>query len=306
MPILILLIKQISVMFLLASIGFILFRRNVISEEGCRILGNIVIYIVLPCVILNSFLSNDLHSNPKIFLLCFVICFICLLASIIISRLLCGKDPVDAFAATFPSTGFFSVPLVSAVISPEAVLYIVPFVVLVNVLQFTYGAAILSGDPSKMQLKAFLKAPVFIASAFGLIFALANFRLPMVFQSCVDYAAAANTFLGMIILGTYIAKSNLKETLQRIRLYWISSIRLMIIPFLTILILALIPSMYNTIKIAILITAASPVGSNVGLYADLYDKDYIYGGQTVVISTLISIITIPIIVAIANLLWSVS
>ena len=80
----------------------------------------------------------------------------------------------------------------------------------------------------------------------------------------------------------------------------------MIIPFLTILILALIPSMYNTIKIAILITAASPVGSNVGLYADLYDKDYIYGGQTVVISTLISIITIPIIVAIANLLWSVS
>ena len=85
------------------------------------------------------------------------------------------------------------------------------------------------------------------------------------------------------------------------KLYLLSLVRLIIIPLVSMLVLFLIPASYAEMRMALLIVAACPVGSNVAVYAQLYDSDYSYAVETVIISTLLSIITIPLVVQLASM-----
>ncbi|MBR0051944.1 MAG: AEC family transporter, partial [Firmicutes bacterium] len=103
--------------------------------------------------------------------------------------------------------------------------------------------------------------------------------------------------------GVYLAQTDLKKMLGRRSLYLISALRLIVIPALSLLILMLFPVSMEQMRTVLLIVAACPVGSNVAVYAQLHNKDYPYAVETVVISTLLSIVTIPFILYLSSLIW---
>ena len=107
----------------------------------------------------------------------------------------------------------------------------------------------------------------------------------------------------MFTVGIYMAHTDIGKMFKRRRLYYVSLVRLIIIPVLTILALSLISNNMLDMKLAILIAAACPVGANVAVYAQLHNKEYSYAVETVVISTILSIISIPLMVAIGEALW---
>ena len=305
MDMMLILIRQIAQMFLMAGAGYFLFKGKKINQEGSRALGNILIYLALPAVIINSFLVERTQEHMLGMLYSAGGAAVLLLTSILVSRLFFKKDPIAAFAAAFSNPGFFGIPLIAASVGQGAVFYVACFVAFLNVGQWTYGVSILTGQPIRQgfQIKKLVKAPFVIAICIGLFLFLTQLQLPGIVSGCLSTLAGLNTPLAMFTVGIYLAQTDAARMIRKPALYRVAALRLVLIPLLSLLILSLIPSAWNDMKLALLLAIACPVGSNVAVYAQLHGKDYPYAVGTVVISTLLSIVTIPLIARLAMMLW---
>ncbi|MBQ6294531.1 MAG: AEC family transporter [Firmicutes bacterium] len=301
----IILVKQILQMFLLAGIGFLLFKGGKITLEGSKTLGNILIFGSLPAVIINGFRIERTAEHVSGLLWAALAALIVVMLSILISHFMFRKDGVAAFATSFANPGFFGIPLIVASLGQGAVFYAAPFIAFLNIGQWTYGVSRLNGQPvlQGFQPKKLIKAPFVIAILVGIFLFVTQIRLPEILSSCLSSVAGLNTPLAMFTVGVYLAQTDLKKMLGRRSLYLISALRLIVIPALSLLILMLFPVSMEQMRTVLLIVAACPVGSNVAVYAQLHNKDYPYAVETVVISTLLSIVTIPFILYLSSLIW---
>lgn len=311
--------QTITMMFL-ASIGYIMFKTGKINQNGSKSLGNILIFLSLPCVIINSFLVERTAERISGFLISALLAVLMLLISMAISRLILGRHAIDNFAGAFSNPGFFGTPLITAAIGNGGVFYIAAFIAFLNLLQWTYGVSLLKNSDenglmidhkyrvnSSIQIGAILmkllKAPFMLAILIGLFFFLSGLSMPGILKTCISNIAALNTPLAMFTIGIYMAQIDIRKTFTNHRLYLISLVRLVIIPLVSIILLIWLPSAMNDLRIAILIATACPVGSNIAVYAQLNNKDYGYAVESVVISTLFSIATIPAIMFVAEKLF---
>lgn len=298
------LIYQTCIMFLLAGVGFILFKTKKISSEGSKSIGNILIFVVLPCVIVNGFLVERTKERLIALGLSALFALIILVISVVISRLFFKNDAIAAFGAAFSNPGFFGVPLIVASLSDGAVFYIASFIGFLNLLQWTYGVAIMTGQRGRIHIKNLLKAPFFIAIAVGFLLFVTQCPLPGLVTKTLSSLAGLNTPLAMFTVGIYLAQTDLVAMFKRKQLYLICLVRLVVIPLLSMIVLLPVSVEYADLKTALLIASACPVGSNIAVYAHLHGKDYAYAVEAVVVSTLFSIVTIPMIIFIhTSTLW---
>ena len=204
-----LLIQQVLIMFLLAGIGYICFRTKKITMEGCRTISNILIYLSLPCVIINSFLVE--FSKEKLMGLVYssLAAALVMVISIAVSRLFFSKDAILNFASSFSNPGFFGIPLIVATLSDGAVFYVAAFIAFVNLLQWSYGVALLTVDTSGPKEKGSWKkllpspkrlftAPFMIATLIGLFFFLTRLPMPTLANKVIQYISGLNTPLAML------------------------------------------------------------------------------------------------------------
>lgn len=303
--------NQEIIMFLLAGVGFLMFRFGKITNEGSKSLGNILIYLSLPCVIINSFLVERTGEQLVKLGISAVCALVSLLLAMLLSRLILGKNGIENFASSFSNPGFFGIPLIVASISDEAVFYVAAFIAFLNLLQWTYGVYLLEKDkeggsasiqPSDL-LKRLAKAPFMVAIVIGLFFFFSGLRMPQLIGRSISFIAGVNTPLAMFTIGIYLAQTDLKKMFTKPRLYWVTLVRMVVCPMATMLVLLFVPNQMMDLKLAVLIASACPVGSNVAVYAQLHNSDYQYAVETVVISTLFAIITIPLMVSFAGILW---
>ncbi len=300
--------KQVLIMFLLAGVGFAMFKTKKITPEGSKTIGNILIFLSLPCVIINSFLINRTRETLIALGLSALAAAVVLALAILVSRIFFKKDPIAAFSASFSNPGFFGVPLIVGSLSSGAVFYVAAFIAFLNLLQWTYGVAIMTGEKKGLKPMAVLKAPFMIAILIGLFFFLTGLKMPSMIGSVISTIAAVNTPLAMFTVGIYLAQANVLQMVKRGKLYLISAVRLLLIPLISLAVLSILPVSISgfsmmEMKTAILIAAACPVGSNVAVYAQLHGKDHTYAVEAVVISTLFSVLTIPGIVWLSQLIW---
>lgn len=314
---------QIITMVILAAVGYLMFRGKKISQEGSKTLGNILIYLSLPCVIINSFLVERTPERVTEFFISALMAAVVLGLSMLLSRVILGRNAIDNFAGSFSNPGFFGAPLIVASIGSGGVFYIAAFIAFLNLLQWTYGVSLLESSDENGLLPAsgskkrtsggigaikglalrLIKAPFMIAILIGLFFFLTGIPMPSVVQKSVSAIAGLNTPIAMFSIGIYMAQTDALKMLTKPRLYRVSLVRMVIIPAVTLAILCILPGSMNDLKLAVLIASACPVGSNVAVYAQLHNRDYSYAVETVVISTFISILTLPLIVGAAGLLW---
>ena len=297
--------KQILEMFLLAGVGYLLFKAGKISGEGSRTLGNILIYVSLPAVIINGFLVERTPEHVSGILLSMAGALALILVSVLISHFIFKNNPIGAFAAAFSNPGFFGIPLVIASLGREYVFYAACFIAFLNIGQWTYGVSRLTGQPLRQgfALKKLIRALFVIAITVGLVLFATQLPLPGILKDGLSAAAGLNTPLAMFTVGIYLAQTDLKKMLKDRSLYAVSAVRLLLIPLAALGILSLFPANLNGMKTVLLIAAACPVGSNVAVYAQLHGKDYPYAVETVVISTALSLATIPLTVWASSMIW---
>lgn len=296
--------QQTLTMAIYMLVGFALFKGGKITKEGSKSLANLLVWLIIPAVIINSFCVELSLEKLRALGLSALLAAVALAVSAAISHFAFKKSPVDNFAAAFSNCGFMGIPLVRAGFGDEAVFLLVGFVVLLNLLQWTYGAALLKGDKGAVSLKGVLLNPITVGTDAGVVLFVTGLgsRLPGVLGGAIGGLAALNSPVAMLVLGIYMAQTSLKETVMSPRLYVLSAVRLLLIPAVTLALLTPLP-VDLTMKYVILLGASAPVGANVAVYAQLYGKDYSYACRTVVLSTVLSILTLPVLVAAAGILW---
>lgn len=132
-------------------------------------------------------------------------------------------------------------------------------------------------------------------AALILFFAGWGSRLPAALMRTLSGLSALNAPLAMMVLGVYVAQADFKTLWTDPALYKVSAVRLLLIPLLTAGLLKLF-SMEYAMAGALLIAASAPVGANVAVYAQIHGKDYIYASKTVVVSTLLSVVSLPLVI----------
>ncbi len=297
------LLQQTIIMFLLMMIGVALFKTKKLTVDGSKALGNILIYVIIPCVVINAYLTEFSIERLKGLGLAFVLSLAALLIAMIISHIVFKKHPIEDFGSSFSNAGFMGIPLVQAVLGTEAVFYVSAFVALLNILQWTYGVFIITKDKKTISVKKILTNPVLISFVIGIVLFLLPVSMPAVVTKTFSLVSGMNAPIAMISIGTYLAQTKLKDMFTDKAAYACTVIRLIVIPLVTLALLTLVPSSYMTLKQAILIVAATPVGSNVAIFAQIHNKNYTQAVKSICLSTVCSIIIMPLILGLASVIW---
>ena len=299
------LLQQTIIMFALMLLGLLLSRRGMITEQGSRDLSNVLLYAVIPCVILRSYMSEFSTEKLRAMGLSALIAVIAFAASIAVAYLTCGtRHRIENFAVAFGNAGFIGIPLVTAVFGPEAAFYVVSFSTFANLLQWTYGIVIISGKKETMNLRMVFVNPVFISMVIGLALFVLQPTLPTVVTGTIGYIADGNTVLAMIILGYYLSKVQLRGLFADVRLYLVSALRLLVVPAVTILVFLPFPFARGEITLITLIAAATPIASSTAIFAQKFDQDYRRAVSYVCLSTFLSVATLPLVMLFAERLLS--
>lgn len=294
---------QIVVMFMLVGVGFAMFRAGKITMEGNRTIGNVLVYLSLLCVIVKGLMVERTAENVLALGLSALMGFAALLVSALVARAVLRDDAIGNFAATFSNPSFFGIPLVVSILGQGPVFYMTAYIAFMNLGQWTYGVSLLTGERGRVSLRSLMCSPFMVATLIGLVLFATQLQLPSVVTSCLDYVSALNTPLAMFAIGVYLAQSHPADMIHRVGLYKVALARLLLTPLATLALLSLLPASMLDMKLAILIAQACPVGLNVAVYAQLHDSDYVYAVETVVVSVLLSLVSIPLAVGLAQLVW---
>lgn len=297
------LLKQIIIMFALMAIGFIFFKKKMITVQGSSDMGKILLYLVIPVVIIQSFWITKTPEKTTELFYSILLSFIAMVISIVISYIFFGKeDGISTFSSAFSNAAFIGIPLVTATISEEAAFFIAMMIVLINALQWTIGVYMISKDKNAIHIKKIITNPIVISVVIGLILYFSGIPQPEIMTSLFSNIKGINTALAMIISGAYLAQSDLLEMLKKKNTYLVCLFRLLIIPLLILIILYILPIGTLDIKLTIVIASACPVGSNVAIFAQQYNKNYTEAVEQVCLSTILCLITLPLLVGFAAMI----
>ncbi|MBQ1906542.1 MAG: AEC family transporter, partial [Firmicutes bacterium] len=249
------------------------------------------------CVIVKSFLVQRTAENTRLLIASLVGTAVLLGMSMLIAHVLFKKNPIEDFGVAFSNAAFMGFPLVAGVLGQDYVFYAAGFGAILNALQWTYGQSILAGDPSLRSPKAIAKNPLVLSLVLGLAVFFTGFSFPDIITSTLSSMSALNAPLAMIILGVYLAQTDIKSMFTDAHIYKISAFRLIVIPLISAVIARLfMGGELREVGIALIIAASAPIGSNVAVYSQKLGLDYTYAVKLVCLSTVFSIVTMPLMI----------
>lgn len=291
-------------MFIYLLIGYLLFKKKLITAAGSGEMGKLLLYVIMPVAILRSYARDFSMEMLAGFLVSFAAALASLILAMVVSTLFFRKkSAIRQFGASFSNAGFIGIPLVQMTLGEEAVFYVASFVAILNILQWTYGVFIMTRDRETVRLRKIVTNPIVISFAVGMALFFLPIKIPELLSGVIGTLASMNGPLAMIVLGAYLAQTSLKELFTDGETYLCAFVRLIVIPVLTIVLLWVIPGTYSTVRLAVMLVAAAPVGSNVAIFAQLYHKEYTTAVKDVCLSTVFSILTMPLIIGLANYIW---
>lgn len=293
------LIKQIVVMLAMMSIGVVLYKIKAVDETGVAQLSNLALYVATPCVVLRAlaipFDAEKISTGVVVMLFFLVIFFV----SIVVGRFGCGKvDRIGTFAVVFSNSGFVGIPLIEGILGSEYVFYVTMTMVVSTITFWTYGVYLMSGDKNEVSVKKIISNPNLIAVVVGMALFFAPVELPYVVAQVINGMANMNTGLGMVILGATLGASNIGLMISDTRLYKAILLRLIAVPLVCIPILMLMPVEFE-VRMVMMIIAAAPAASATSMLALKYGGDYSYGTGLAIGTTIVSMITMPLVLALA-------
>ena len=295
------LLRQIAIMALLMAVGIYLSRKGFLSSQGTKDLGAILLRIIIPCVIVKSYITTYSRERLLELALSAGLALAAFILAMGIADLVYGKRRrIENFASAFCNAGFIGIPLAQAVIGDEGVFYMAASVALLNLFQWTYGVYIMTDRRDSISAKTIAKNPVVIAIVIGIALFLSRLPVPGIVTSTLGYIAGMNTPVAMILMGTYMAKLPWRKLLDK-RAYGCVLLRLVIIPAVVLLVFWALPISNQNVALAAYLAAATPVGANICVFAQQYDCDYEFSVVTVCLSTVLSIVTVPLMVSLAQM-----
>ena len=287
---------QVAILLLFAIIGFVLCKTGKINHNHSKFLSTLVVFIFLPATTFKSFSTNFtlkyITEKYNIILTSAIGVIIISIMSFYLSKVL-TKDKyrraVYTYSLTVPNSGYMGIPLTKAVFGDAMLLNVLRFALPINIYLYSIGYCSLT--KTKLTFKKLLNPPL-IAIGLGAIVGLSGLKLP---EFATDFLSTASAPMGpstMLILGMTLSEYKLGKLLKIKMNYLVSILRLVIIPTLAVLILKLIG--YENVILPALIVYSMPCGLNTVVFPKLVDEDCETGAALALISTALSVITIPL------------
>lgn len=299
-------VKQVLIMFLIVAVGALCYKLKIITNDGNKQLSKIVLNIVMPAMVFTAYqgeFSTELLTGLMAALLLAVICFVIAIPlSTLVFRKKEGTEyAIEQFSAIYSNCAFMGFPLIEGVFGAEGIFYTTAYVTMFNLLVWTHGVMIMKNEISFKSLLGALKSPTIIAVILGLVCYVTNIRIPESPLKAMNYIASMNTPLAMLVAGVTIAQTNILKALKNGRVYLTSAMRLLILPFISLVIMKFLP-VSETVYISIVIASACPTAAIGTLFAINYDRNANYASEIFAVTTLLSAITLPIIVILSRMI----
>jgi hypothetical protein len=296
---------QVVVLFVLIFIGMICGKAKLINDNGAKHLTDIVLYLATPCIMIKSFqdvkYESSLLVNLGVAALCSMIILVC---SIFLCRLIFrdkdeSRRKVLQFATVFSNCGFMSLPLQNAVLGSKGVFYGSVFVAFFNIIVWSYGLIDMSGNKSDFSAKKLILNPGILGVLVAVLLFFFKITLPTILIEPINYLAGLNTPLPMLIIGYYLSKTDFKKALTDAGVYISMGLRLIAIPLASLFVMALC-GVRGDVLVACTIASSAPSAATTTMFSTKFNRDTDLSVGIVSTTSLFSIITMPMIIAIAQ------
>jgi predicted permease len=298
---------QVGVLFALMGVGAVCRKTRWIDDASIKGMVNLLLLIVTPCLMVDVFQRPfDLammRSFAVAFAMAFAVHFVLISISSVVFRRT-GRDTqaVLKVATVFSNAGFMGIPLEQAILGDRGVFFGVVYVVVFNLLMWSWGLSKMGGKANRRMM---LVNPGTVGVALGLPLFLLSVRLPSAVGTPVSLLADLNTPLAMIVTGYYLFGAKLSKVASAPAAYLSAALRLVACPLL--LTLAILPfkaSLDREMMLALVIPASAPAAAMVTMFASKYARDVDMSVGLVCGTTLLSIVTMPAMIALAMELLS--
>ncbi len=301
--------EQVAILYVLVAVGAIADKIGIYTEKVAKSCTDLLFYIITPAVIIQSFCTLEYNPQTAKSLFIAILCgFILHIVSAAISSLVfnkCNKDEacIYKYSCAYGNCGYMALPLAQAVLGEEGVFYCSAVIISFQIFSFTHGIYTITkgmdGEKVKFDLKKLIVNPGVISVIVGLPLFLLSVKLPVIIDSPLNYIASLNTPVAMLIFGTYIANTNFKSIFKNWRIFAVALVKLIVLP-LVLMAGFRLAGITGTLLAALSISAGAPTANNTVMFAAKYDRNTGLASQTVAVVSFISIITLPVMIALAQ------
>ena len=311
-------IEQMIMIFILIGVGMILFRSRILDETSSKQLSGLIVNVTNPALLICSAFSDGPKMSLKelgyALLLFLMIYALLIAAAFLIPRILRVPDGYHyayQLLTIFGNVGFIGIPLASAVLGTESLIFVSIYNLIYNVLIYTFGISLLrraaarqaaaggaeaqtAGMPSDTPLWKKLVNAGTISAAATILFYVGDFPVPSIVPSTLNYMGQSTTLLSMLVLGISVAQMKPKDIFSHPQLYGFVLLRQVLIPIGFILLVR--PFVDNALLVGTLtLMLAVPAGNLPLMLSKQFHADGETISQGIILSTLLSLITLPVV-----------
>lgn len=308
--------ERVLIMAVILVIGAVAYLTGVVSKDGTKTLSSVELKIVNPLLIFMSYQTEFDSGRFRGLIWAFLLSAGAFAVMIPLASLIRrpsddpeqnGRRIVERFSCIYSNCGFMGIPLVSALYGSEGVLYLTGFITVFNLLVFTHGYMMMKEQRDLTALRQAVTSPTVIAVILGAICYVARLRLTsipgagQIFNDAFQFVADMNTPLAMIIAGATAAQSSLLKSLTDRGIMLTTAVKLIVMPSVTIGLLALLPESIPALpKLVVCIACACPAATTGTMFALLFDKNARRCSEIFAVTTILSLLTLPVIAALGG------
>ena len=303
MHISILLMEQIIQLFLMIFMGFLIVKAKLLNSEDSKILSIIVLYLIIPCVIINAFQVDYTPQTVKGLLIALVGSVMTQVILLIVVSIL-GRvfhlNEVEVASIYYSNSGNLIVPIVTFILGKEWVLYGCVFMSVQLVFIWTHCKKIISRESTYDWKKIVLNINM-ISIAIGIILFLTRIHLPAIINNTLSAVGSMIGPASMIVTGMLFAGMDFKQIFANKRVYFVSFLRLIIVPVIALFLikcsqLSTFSSNGNKLMMIVFLAIITPSASTVTQMCQVYGNNSQYASAINVVTTLLAIVTMPLMV----------
>ena len=287
---------------LIMILGFCLGKWKMISTKTNQELTNLLLTVFMPASLFVAFPSEYDTSTFDLFTSGLIAGVLVMLMLIILSRIIFNKTWLKGdlryesqFALIFNNATFLGYPIVASTFGQTGVVAYCGFIIAFNIALFSYGIWLFEHKITTKLIRSVVTNPNIIAVLLGMLLFLSGTTLPSFITDAVGYVGGATTPLSIICIGFMLSRANLKTILTKWRLIVIATIQLIVGPVITYFMLTWLRFPTGVIAVCTLIQAL-PTATSLGLFATKYGGNNIESSELVTVSTILSVVTMPLMV----------
>ena len=300
--------SSLVVIVIIIAFGLFLGKIKWIDKGTNKKLVNLLLMVFMPASLFNAFPGEFSEEFSSLFFMGLVGGVVTMLLVIIAAKLVYNKKffPGELtyeaqFSFAFNNATFLGYPLISMAFGERGIVPYCGFIIAFNLALFSYGVWLFERKITpKFILKTIIN-PNILAVILGMVFFLNRFNvsseLPIT-HDAIKYIAGATTPLSLLCVGYMLSTADLKKLLKKWRLFIVAAIQLIFAPAITFLVTKILFGFPDEVVLICTLIQALPTATSLGLFAEKYGGDVAEASQIVVISTLMSIVTMPVVMTV--------